>query len=167
MLRLRCIGCGLTVPYKTSGGDVCPRCLVREDRAVAMIPVSDQPSRGVIGRLRMLTKVDGERHVIVLSGELDIGSAQVLEDALAEACSAGAKELVIDMAAVEFMDSTGLRAILRGKSLCEEHHCAYRLTPAQRPVERAFELTGVPRSRLRLRRSATRPRTARHRPVSD
>jgi anti-sigma B factor antagonist len=141
--------------------------LVREDRAVALIPVSDQPARSVIGRLRMLTKVDGERHTIVLSGELDIASAQVLEDALAEACAAGAKELVLDMAAVEFMDSTGLRAILRGKSLCEEHHCAYSLTPAQRPVERTLELTGVPRSRLRLHRSAKRPRSTRHRPVSE
>jgi anti-anti-sigma factor len=115
----------------------------------------------------MLTKVHGERHVIVLGGELDIASAQILEDALAEACSAGAKELVIDMAGVEFMDSTGLRAILRGKTLCEEQQCAYRLTPAQHPVERTLELTGLPRSRLRLRRPAKRPTSTRHRPVSE
>jgi anti-sigma B factor antagonist len=150
------MGCGLTVPYKTSGGDTCPRCLVRENRAVALIPVGDEPSRGAIGRLRMLTRVHGERHVIVLSGELDIASAQMLEATLEEACSAGATELVLDLAGIEFMDSTGLRAILRGRTLCEEHHCGYRLTPAQRPVERTLEVTGLPRSRLRVRRFSKR-----------
>jgi len=39
--------------------------------------------------------------------------------------------------AVQFMDSTGLKAILRGKAICEQQSCAYRLTPAQRPVEQA------------------------------
>ena len=153
MLRLSCIACGLTVPYKTSGGDVCPRCLVRDDRAVALIPTSDLPAPNAIGRLRILRRVEGERHVMVLDGELDIASAQILEDAVSEACSAGAAELVLDMTGVEFMDSTGLRALIRCNELCEERECDYSLTPAQRPVERTLEATGVPRSRLRFRRS--------------
>jgi anti-sigma B factor antagonist len=144
------------VPYKGSEGDLCPRCLVREDQAVALIPVSDRPSASTMGRLRINTRVHGERHTIFLSGELDIASAQVVEETLAEACSAGAKELVLDMGGIEFMDSTGLRAILRGKTLCEEHQCNYCLTPAQRPVERTLEATGV-RAKLRVRGARKRP----------
>lgn len=153
MLRLKCLNCGLTVPYKGSKGDFCPRCLVREERAVTLIPVSDQPSRGAtIGSLRIHTQVEGERHTVSISGELDVASAQMLEETLAEACSSGAKEVVLDLGGVEFMDSTGLKAILQGKSLCEAHQSTYCLTPAQRPVEQVFEATGV-RRRLSFRKA--------------
>jgi len=126
MLRLRCLACGLTVPYKGSAGDLCPRCMVREGQAVTLIPVSDQPSSlagAAIGRLRMNTQTQGERHTIVLSGELDVASTQMLEASIADACAAGANELVLDMGGIEFMDSTGVRAILRGKAMCEAHDC--------------------------------------------
>ncbi len=146
MLRLRCLNCGVAVPYKGSKGDLCPRCLVREERAVTLIPVSDQPSSGAtMGSLRIRTKVEGERHTVALAGELDVASAQVLEEALTEACASGAREIVLDLGGVEFMDSMGLKTILHGKGLCEAHQCAYSLTPAQRPVERVFEATGVRR----------------------
>jgi anti-anti-sigma factor len=55
-----------------------------------------------------------------------------------------------DLSAIEFVDSSGLSAILHGKSLCERSDCAYSLTPAQRPVERMFDMTGV-KGRLRFR----------------
>jgi anti-sigma B factor antagonist len=146
MLRLKCLNCGLTVPYKGSKGDLCPRCLVREERAVTLIPVSDDPSsRATMGSLRIHTQVQGDRHTVSISGELDVASAPMLEDTLAEVCSSGVKELVLDLKGVEFMDSTGLKAILRGKALCEAHHSIYRLTPAQRPVQQVFEATGVRR----------------------
>jgi anti-sigma B factor antagonist len=148
MLKLRCLACGLTVPYKGSTGDLCPRCMVRERKAVALIPVSDQPvsmAGRSMGSLRLNTRVEGNRQTIVLSGELDVASAPVLEEALADACSAGAREVVLDMSGLEFMDSTGLRAILRGKARCEDHDCAYRLTPAQRPVEQSLTSSGVRR----------------------
>jgi anti-sigma B factor antagonist len=98
-----------------------------------------------MGRLRLNTLVNGSSHTIALSGELDIASAPVLEEAMIEACSAGAREVVLDLGGLEFMDSTGLRAILRGKARCEEHRCDYRLTPARRPVEQSLRATGVRR----------------------
>ncbi len=146
MLRLKCLNCGLTVPYKGSSGDLCPRCLVREEEAVELLTVSDQPSslpRGSIGRLGISATVEGDRHTLTLTGELEIASAGMLEQAVAAACAAGAKELVLDLGGLEFMDSTGVGAILGARTLCEEHHCDYSLTPAHRPVQRLFELTGL------------------------
>ncbi len=169
MLRLRCLACGLTVPYKGSAGDLCPRCMVREGQAVTLIPVSDQPSSLAgrpIGRLRMDTRTEGARHTIVLSGELDVASAQMLEESIAEACAAGAKELVLDMGAIEFMDSTGVRAILRGRSSCEAHRCDFHLTPAQRPVEQTLEVTGV-RRKLPFRGEARRGGRAHRKPIVE
>ena len=151
VLRLRCVKCGLNVPYKGSARDLCPRCQLRDDQAVAMLPVSDRPtSTAVAGRLVARTKSQGDVRTIVLSGEVDMASAQMLEETLAEACATGAKEIVVDLSGVEFMDSTGLSALLQGKAYCEAHDCSYSLTPAQRPVERVFKRTGI-RDRLRFR----------------
>ena len=108
-----------------------------------------------MGSLRIHTQVQGERHTVSISGELDVASAPMLEETLAEACSAGARELVLDLGGVEFMDSMGLKAILRGRTLCEAHDATYRLTPAQRPVQRVFEATGV-RRRLSFHRAGGR-----------
>jgi anti-anti-sigma factor len=146
MITLRCLNCGLTVLYEGSEADFCPRCLARAQRAVQLIPVSDRPSSASgrsMGRLSVQTSVSGTRHLFILNGELDIGSAAMLEATLAEACAAGAQEVVLDMGGVEFIDSSGLSAIVRGKILCEEHECGYCLTPAQRPVQGVFEVTGV------------------------
>jgi anti-anti-sigma factor len=156
MITLRCLNCGLTVLYEGSEADFCPRCLARAQRAVQLIPISDLPSTASarsVGRLSIATSVDGERHRVVLGGELDIGSTAALEATLAEACAAGAKEVVLDMGAVEFIDSSGLSAIVRCKMLCEEHGCGYSLTPAQRPVQGVFEVTGIA-ERLRFRDAA-------------
>jgi anti-sigma B factor antagonist len=177
MLKLRCVSCGLTVPYRGSAGDLCPRCMVRERRAVVLIPVSDQPASMAgrsMGSLRLNTRVEGDRHTIVLSGELDVASAPVLEEALADACDSGAREVVLDMSGLEFMDSTGLRAIIRGKARCEDCDCGYVLTPAQRPVEQSFTSTGMrgllgiggPRGESAERARAPDPSQARRRPVA-
>ncbi len=144
MIRLVCFSCGLSVPYEGSEADICPRCLARNQRSVQLIRVSDRPSSGhpqSIGRLSIHTRRQDEREVIVLTGELDVASAPVLEATLEELCTAGAREVAIDMAGLEFIDSMGLNAILRGQALCEEHGCSYSLTPAQRPVRRVFEVT--------------------------
>jgi anti-sigma B factor antagonist len=155
MIRLKCLGCGLTTPYKGSTGEFCPRCMAREQKAVRLITFSDEVSplaRGAMGRLGINTRVEEGRHTIQLRGELDVASAGVLDDVLAEACGEGAHEVVLDLGGIEFMDSTGLNAILRGRELCETHECAFILTPAQRPVERVFEATNVLK-RLSFRRA--------------
>lgn len=86
---------------------------------------------------------DGERHRLLLSGDLDMASAPALEAMLQELCAGGARELVLDLSELDFIDSTGLNAILRGKAVCEEHRCDLGLIPGRRRVQRVFELTRV------------------------
>jgi anti-anti-sigma factor len=146
MLRLKCLNCGLAVRYRGSGADVCPRCLARTHQAVQLIPVSDQPSRSSrrsIGRLSIHTTAHGERRTVALSGELDMASAPLLEAALHELCETPEGEVVLDMRRVEFIDSSGLNAILRGQRLCESSGCRYSLTPLQWPAQAALEASGV------------------------
>lgn len=156
MLRLKCLSCGLDVPYKGSAGDICPRCQVRKGQAVELITVSDQPSiagRQTIGHLRIYNTVEDQRHVLTLSGELDIGSAQILEGTVEEACASGAEELVLDLCAIDFMDSMGLRALLHARRTCQETDCAFHLTPASRPVQRVIDAAGLQDS-LSLRKAS-------------
>ena len=78
---------------------------------------------------------------LLLAGELDMASAHELVGRTQELCSQGARELVVDLTRVEFIDSAGLNAILGVRSLCKEHMCELRLTPGTRPVQRLFEIT--------------------------
>jgi anti-anti-sigma factor len=79
--------------------------------------------------------------VLVLSGELDLASAPMLERELREAEATGPSRIVIDLAGLAFMDSTGLQALLRARERANSnsHQLALRRAPHQ--VQRVFELT--------------------------
>ena len=104
---------------------------------------------------------DGDRHTVTLTGELDLASAPVLEAKAKQLFSEGARELVLDLGRLEFMDSSGLNAILRVRALCEEHMCDFALTPGERPIQRVFEVTRLidrlPFRRTRHGRKQRRP----------
>jgi anti-anti-sigma factor len=99
---------------------------------------------------------EGDRHTLLLTGELDIATAPELEARAQELCARSATELVIDLSELEFIDSAGLNAILRVRTLCQEHMCEFCLTPGARPVQRLFELTRLI-DRLPFRKSRHRP----------
>jgi anti-sigma B factor antagonist len=90
---------------------------------------------------------DGGQHRLLLRGDLDLTSAPKLTDAVARACADGATEVVLDVSRLEFIDSTGLRAILTSRTLCEEALCGFSLTPGREQirhqVRRLLEITGL------------------------
>jgi anti-sigma B factor antagonist len=87
------------------------------------------------------------RHRLLLTGELDLASAWNLVEAVSRACSEGAKEMVLDITPLDFIDSTGLRAILRSRSLCAESGCEMRIAPEAEQIKpqvrRLFQVTGL------------------------
>ena len=89
----------------------------------------------------------GGRHRLRLSGELDLASSPVLTDAVSEACSADAKEIVLDIGQLEFIDSTGLRAILASRVVCAESNCGLSVHPeadqVKPQVRRLLQVTGL------------------------
>lgn len=87
--------------------------------------------------------VDGTRHTLTLHGELDMGTAPVLADAVVEACNRSAEELLLDISGLAFIDSTGLRALLASRTCSEEHGCSFLLSQGTPQVERLFQLAGV------------------------
>jgi anti-sigma B factor antagonist len=108
----------------------------------------------------------GDRHTLSLTGELDIASVPVLEAKAKQLFSEGARELVLDLGSLEFIDSSGLNSILRVRALCEEHMCDFALTPGERPIQRLFEVTRLidrlPFRRTRHHDDDKRPDQHRH-----
>lgn len=97
------------------------------------------------GSAGLILETYGERGetVLVLRGELDLEHAHAFEEAVARTCDGSPRSLVLDIAGLDFVDSTGLRAILAAKALCEQRSCAFALTQPTHAVKRLFELTGV------------------------
>lgn len=54
---------------------------------------------------------------------------------------ANAPDLVLDLGAVEFMDSNGLRYVLRAMELIRHHHGSFALCGVRPSVQLVFELT--------------------------
>lgn len=63
---------------------------------------------------------EGNRAVISLQGRLDANSVQPLKDALTTAIAGGSTQLVVDMSAVSFIDSSGLSAFVTAFRLLRE-----------------------------------------------
>lgn len=67
-----------------------------------------------MGELDVRAERRDEAAVLVVAGELDLATAGALHEAVAEQLAAGpVAELVLDLARVSFLDSSGLGALLR------------------------------------------------------
>ena len=84
---------------------------------------------------------DGER-VIRLRGELDIESAPDLERVLLRSRPAR-QRVVLDLGELKFMDSTGLRVLLRARAAAEEGRWEIVLRNVPPTIRRLFDMTGV------------------------
>jgi anti-sigma B factor antagonist len=93
------------------------------------------------------TREDGTSRVLALRGELDVASAGALTEAVSQQSSQGVTKIVLEISQLDFVDSTGLRAILAAQRLCEERGCDLTLTPSadELPgqVRRLLEVTGL------------------------
>jgi anti-anti-sigma factor len=83
----------------------------------------------------------GER-VIRLRGELDIGSAPDLQRALLRSRPAQ-QRVVLDLSELKFMDSTGLRVLLRARAAAEEGRWEIFMRNVPANIQRLFDMTGV------------------------
>src|SRR5438128_2474027 len=79
---------------------------------------------------------------LLLSGELDLASAPQFERAVSDASREVPAAIVLDLSALDFLDSHGLRSILRDQQLCEETGCLLSVIPGEQ-AQRLFELTGL------------------------
>jgi anti-anti-sigma factor len=83
--------------------------------------------------------------VLTLRGELDIASAPVLVEGALRCIGQGHDRLVLDLAEVTFLDSSGINAIVRVLRSAEAHGGRLALARPTRQARRVFELTSFDR----------------------
>jgi anti-sigma B factor antagonist len=93
------------------------------------------------GELSIRAFEETGRYVLVLRGELDMAGAPAFERAAAQLREMGARDLLVDISDVAFIDSVGVRAILAVKEGCGRHGCEFSVTHGSAAADRVFELT--------------------------
>jgi anti-anti-sigma factor len=102
-----------------------------------------------VARAGIETDIDGPIAVVRLTGELDISGADEIERTIEEVEASTTGNLVIDLRALEFMDSTGLRLILSADARARDRGSELILVRGPEPVDRVFRMAALDR-RLRF-----------------
>jgi anti-sigma B factor antagonist len=97
--------------------------------------------RRVVSLLDLNTENDGDTVRIVLTGELDISTAPRVEEELRRVEDGRPPVIVLDLSALEFMDSTGLRVIVSADGRAREEDRSLRLVRGPEAVQRIFRVT--------------------------
>jgi anti-anti-sigma factor len=84
-----------------------------------------------------------EYGVLMLSGELDAHAATFFDEAVDKVVASGAKQLVVDVASLTFIDSSGLRSLIRAKRKMGDRSDSVVLRDPQAATSRLLEITGL------------------------
>lgn len=87
-------------------------------------------------------EIDGKT-VVAVGGEIDVYTAPKLRDTISDIVSGGAYDLVVDLSAVEFLDSTGLGVLVGGLKKVRAHDGSLALVCAEGRLLKIFRITGL------------------------
>jgi anti-sigma B factor antagonist len=85
----------------------------------------------------------GEAPGLAVRGEVDAATAPALEERLEAAIRESVGSFVLDLSAVDFLDSAGLRVLLRARGLLGREDRSLVVISPHGPVRRVFELSGL------------------------
>lgn len=80
---------------------------------------------------------------LTLTGEVDAATAPILDQALANAFASGCSHITLDMGDLQFMDSSGIRVLVRNGEHVRAGGGALRISAMSRPVQQLMDLTGL------------------------
>jgi anti-anti-sigma factor len=86
---------------------------------------------------------DSDVSVLVVRGELDAYSAPTLDAVVEQVLAKGAQRLVLDLGDVAFIDSSGLRSMIRARKQVGDEAGALRIRDPQPSTMRLLEITGL------------------------
>jgi anti-sigma B factor antagonist len=85
---------------------------------------------------------DADAVTIALHGEVDVLNVDQVRLALDEAITARPRQIVVDLAELSFIDSTGLGALIFGFQRCRDDGIAFRLARPTRGVRQILVVSG-------------------------
>lgn len=109
-----------------------------------MVDIAGAVPAGSGGVFSVNTAADAASFVIAVDGELDIATVAVLQSAFARALRHEAAEIVVDLTACAFIDSTGIGALLRlEREVAAADGRALLILPGPAQVQRTFSTCGL------------------------
>jgi anti-sigma B factor antagonist len=94
-------------------------------------------------RLRVTTEDDGDEVVIVLAGEVDPHTCPQLRAVLADAVAGAPSRIVVDTQNIEFVDSSGLRALLQAQQAQAARQATLELRSPSPIMRRLLRVTAL------------------------
>lgn len=98
---------------------------------------------GAVVDLTLATREEDGRAIVAVGGEIDVYTAPKLRDQITELVSGGSYHIVIDLEAVEFLDSTGLGVLVGGLKKVRAHDGTLELVCSQDRLLKIFRITGL------------------------
>lgn len=87
---------------------------------------------------------DGDVMTVVVTGDVDLAASSAVEEAILRAVGEAGVTLVrVDLSAVNFLDSSGITLLLKGRRRADERGVAYRVSGAHGMALQVLEITGV------------------------
>ena len=83
--------------------------------------------------------------VVAVKGEVDLATAPTLKNRLLDLVTAGSREIVVDLSSTDFLDSTGLGAVVAAFKRVRAHDGNLTLVATTARVKRVFEITNLDR----------------------
>jgi anti-sigma B factor antagonist len=86
---------------------------------------------------------NGDAMIYRLRGSLDMATAPSVRAALIEAADEGKHDIIVDCSMLEYLDSTGLGALIGAHKRASEHGGRLRIIVNDGPILRLFSITGL------------------------
>jgi anti-sigma B factor antagonist len=86
---------------------------------------------------------DGDLCTVELAGELDLSNAERFRGRLDAVRASGVARVVVDLRRLEFIDSSGLRILLRADQATGDGAAAISFVPAKGQVQRVMQVAGI------------------------
>ena len=83
---------------------------------------------------------DGSETTVTLSGELDVSTIALVSAVLEDECVREPSRIVLDLTAVDFVDSSALHAFVVANKRLEGHGGSLRVTGVSDVIRRTFEI---------------------------
>ncbi len=89
------------------------------------------------------TRHDNGYAVVAPSGEIDLATHKELRETIDALCVADGAHVVVDLSDTEFIDSTGLGALIGGRRKAHTYHGSFSVVCTQEQFLKLFRLTGL------------------------
>jgi anti-sigma B factor antagonist len=93
--------------------------------------------------LKVTADTAASQAIVEVRGEVDVHSAPQLRDRLTEVIDSGSRLVIVDLSKLDFIDSTGLGALVAARNRGGEKDSALRLVCASERLLKLFRITGL------------------------